>query len=66
MQQFENRVDARNVELVRDLMATIDKTASASQRTLDTSIDRVLNLIKQLGDQLGNKTNELTEAFGNL
>ena len=63
---MESRVDTRNVELVRDLMAELEKTQTAGQRSLDASTDRLLNLVKQLGERLDAKNGEIIENFNVL
>lgn len=59
-------MDTKNVELVRDLMQEVEKTQSSGQRNLDAATERLLNLMKQLGDRLDAKNSELGENFNNL
>ena len=63
VKKLETKVEGRNAEVVRDLMAEIEKTRGEGQKSLDVSVDRLLNLLKQLTDKLDSKTGELSGNF---
>jgi hypothetical protein len=63
---MESRVDTKIVELVKNLTAEIEKSQKFSQRSLETSNERILSIMKQLAERLDSKTGELAEEFNRL
>ena len=64
--QLENKVDVRDAEVVREASGEIEKLATNSQRALDASVERLMNLMQQLGERTDAKTGALTDDFSNL
>lgn len=66
LSQLEQKVDQRDTEVIREASAEVEKLATNSQRALDASVERLMNLMQQLGERTDSKTGSLTEDFSNL
>ena len=66
LSQLENKVDSRDAEVLREASAEVEKLASNSQRALDASVERLMNLMQQLGERTDSKTSNLSDDFSNL
>ena len=66
LSQLEQKVDQRDTEVIREASAEVEKLATNSQRALDASVERLMNLMQQIGERTDSKTGSLTEDFSNL
>ena len=66
LSQLENKVDTRDAEVIREATAEVEKFGITSQRALDASVERLMNLMQQLGDRTDAKSNSLSDDFNNL
>ena len=45
LSQLEQKVDQRDTEVIREASAEVEKLATNSQRALDASVERLMNLM---------------------
>ena len=64
--QLEGSVDAKNVELVRDLMKEIEKLDAKSQANTEAGVDRTVLVMRQIGERIDNKQGELTDNLNEV
>lgn len=66
LDRIQAQVGSQGSQLLKDLVEEIDKVKTGSQKNLDASSERMMLMIRQLGEGLGSKHVELSDSFNTL